>query len=618
MGCAGRSPQNFHSPNSPDHLSATSDEESASRFSRSSSDLERRGPLNRDRPRTDFSVSRESASSRRADGRTDSRNRKTAGTEDGSTNTGEYGEAITSFFESHENMDARESSDTSAGVAKSSNGQMSDSKSVYLTVLAPQSESDESSSPDEYDRRGSPSDQSARKKSRKSSMDRLRWRDESRPSAHRGLFQSPEEDNRNSYLTGIVWGYRSSDRSSNERSGISDSTRDRFTSPVSPQPELNAKSLSFRSYHSSDGRLEGGFTDLNRYQYPVSYYSRSWSLQEALRRSERSDRSGGSRSLVELFRPTVVPNWAPGRVLHKIGSITSASSQDRYLGFFGGVFLLGVLGFVFSVAFQYLWDVFRWIFPKTGSDDLEVREVPLESIHTNPFQVRSAFDEEELDRLAASIEERRVLSPIQVRETDLGTYELISGERRVRACRRLGRDKIPAMVRDLSDEEVLEVSLSTNIQRESLDAVDRARCLRNIREANPRESTEDLAKRLGVPSTLLDDCEWIPEGSPRVREALFEENISEATAFSMVGFSIQKQNRAFRSMESEDSTDSTINTRILVRNPVASIGDVSGRGEEDLRANHSRPQRRKTLRRELEDYSDSQESSFSERINAPP
>lgn len=109
-------------------------------------------------------------------------------------------------------------------------------------------------------------------------------------------------------------------------------------------------------------------------------------------------------------------------------------------------------------------------------DGVAFRHVPIEAVRPNPFQPRSAFDDDSLAELAASIREVGVLQPILVRPAagDAGGYELIAGERRWRSARRAGLEVIPAIVQESSDLESLEAALVENLHRADLNALEEA------------------------------------------------------------------------------------------------------------------------------------------------
>ena len=99
-------------------------------------------------------------------------------------------------------------------------------------------------------------------------------------------------------------------------------------------------------------------------------------------------------------------------------------------------------------------------------------DIPLDAIEANPFQPRTSFDEQSLEELASSIKKLGIVQPLTVREISNGKYQLIAGERRLRAARLAGITHVPAYVRTADDQAMLELALVENIQREDLDAVE--------------------------------------------------------------------------------------------------------------------------------------------------
>ncbi|MCK9255891.1 MAG: ParB/RepB/Spo0J family partition protein [Bacteroidales bacterium] len=102
----------------------------------------------------------------------------------------------------------------------------------------------------------------------------------------------------------------------------------------------------------------------------------------------------------------------------------------------------------------------------------EPNEIKIDLIEANPFQPRSNFDEEALNELADSIKELGLIQPITVRALENGKYQLISGERRLRASKIVGLEKVPAYIRSTDDQGMLEMALVENIQREDLNAIE--------------------------------------------------------------------------------------------------------------------------------------------------
>lgn len=136
------------------------------------------------------------------------------------------------------------------------------------------------------------------------------------------------------------------------------------------------------------------------------------------------------------------------------------------------------------------------LIPEVGSVDREeVQEIAVKEIRPNPRQPRKEFDAEKLSELAASIREHGVVQPVLVRRTADG-YELVAGERRWRAAQEAGVEKIPAVVRNLSGAQVLEIALIENLQREDLNPIEEADAYRRLMEEFGL-SQETLAQRLG-------------------------------------------------------------------------------------------------------------------------
>ena len=131
-----------------------------------------------------------------------------------------------------------------------------------------------------------------------------------------------------------------------------------------------------------------------------------------------------------------------------------------------------------------------------------VRTVPLREIEPDPGQPRKTFNQDSLAELAASIGEHGLLQPIAVRPQPMGGYRIVAGERRWRACRMAGLTEVPVVIRDVSDQEAMELALVENLQREDLDPVEES-C--GIRELMDRcgLTQEQAAQRLGKSRSAL-------------------------------------------------------------------------------------------------------------------
>lgn len=124
-------------------------------------------------------------------------------------------------------------------------------------------------------------------------------------------------------------------------------------------------------------------------------------------------------------------------------------------------------------------------------------EIPVEAVAPNPRQPRTVFEDESLDALALSIQEVGILQPIVVRRAAGGSFELIAGERRLRAARRAGLATIPAVIRDSDDAESLREALIENIHREDLNPIELAEAFRELLDELGLKQ-ETLAERLGM------------------------------------------------------------------------------------------------------------------------
>lgn len=131
-----------------------------------------------------------------------------------------------------------------------------------------------------------------------------------------------------------------------------------------------------------------------------------------------------------------------------------------------------------------------------------ILEIDLEKITANPWQPRTNFDKKALDELVASIQTLGVIQPITIRKKPTGEYELISGERRFRASQLSGKKTIPAYVRLANDQEMLEMALVENIQRQDLDAIEIALSYQQLMD-EIKLTQEELSKRVGKDRTSI-------------------------------------------------------------------------------------------------------------------
>ena len=157
-----------------------------------------------------------------------------------------------------------------------------------------------------------------------------------------------------------------------------------------------------------------------------------------------------------------------------------------------------------------------------------VHEVPVDTIASSPVQPRKRFKEDELDALAASIREQGVISPLILRRGRTG-YELVAGERRLRAARAAGLKTVPAIIREVADAQALELALVENIQRADLNAVEEAEAYRRLTE-DFGLSQEAVAKRVGRDRSTVSNALRLLRLPRKVLDDVVEGRLSEGHA----------------------------------------------------------------------------------------
>ncbi|MBI3407837.1 MAG: ParB/RepB/Spo0J family partition protein [Planctomycetes bacterium] len=160
-------------------------------------------------------------------------------------------------------------------------------------------------------------------------------------------------------------------------------------------------------------------------------------------------------------------------------------------------------------------------------------EVPLEQIERNPFQPRKSFDKDELASLSASVKQHGILQPIVVRTVG-DHYQLIAGERRLRAAQDAGLSSVPVRVVDFNDQQVLEAALVENIQRTDLNPIEKAQGFKDYLDRFGLNH-EQLAQRLGLARSTVSNLVNLLDLTPEVQEGVRLNQISEAHAKLLKG-----------------------------------------------------------------------------------
>ena len=176
-----------------------------------------------------------------------------------------------------------------------------------------------------------------------------------------------------------------------------------------------------------------------------------------------------------------------------------------------------------------------------GDDDIEavkkseaVLQVALDSVEANPDQPRKHFDKDKLEELIASIKARGILSPILVREISKGKYQIIAGERRYRAAKRLKLSMMPVLVKDSSEQEVMELALIENIQRDDLNPIDEALACKMLADSY-KYTQSKLAESLGKSRPYIANLLRILSLPDEIKEMLEKRQLTLGHAKIMVG-----------------------------------------------------------------------------------
>ena len=181
-----------------------------------------------------------------------------------------------------------------------------------------------------------------------------------------------------------------------------------------------------------------------------------------------------------------------------------------------------------------------------------VTEILLKDIYPNPNQPRKDFDQSALEELAMSIREKGVITPITVRDTDSG-YELIAGERRWRASKKLRKKRIPAYIIKVKDDaDILEISLIENIQREDLNALEEAEAYA-VLNSKFGMSHESIAKAVGKKRVTISNSLRLLKLPPEIRRSLRKGDISAGHCRAILqGKTIPKMIRVWNTIIEKD------------------------------------------------------------------
>ena len=238
--------------------------------------------------------------------------------------------------------------------------------------------------------------------------------------------------------------------------------------------------------------------------------------------------------------------------------------------------------------------------PRRAGAGNGVEQIPIEMIGANPFQPRTRFDDSSLKELTESIRSSGIIQPVIVRKAGTDSYELIAGERRLRAAKLAGLDAVPAILREVDDTRMMEMALIENIQREDLNPIDEARAYQALiqkvglthdqiseRVGKQRSSITNALRLLGLPPEVMDMVSrgTLSAGHARALLALETpgDQLSTSRYVASKGFSVRR-------------TEALVNRK--------------------LRRQHSRPRSAKATG--LEEWQTKLQSRFATRVTIKP
>ena len=199
----------------------------------------------------------------------------------------------------------------------------------------------------------------------------------------------------------------------------------------------------------------------------------------------------------------------------------------------------------------------------------DVTEINIDDIRSNPYQPRKTFDIESLNELARSIKEYGVVQPIIVKKSIKG-YELIAGERRTKAAKIAGLKKIPAIIKDFDDQEMMEIALVENIQREDLNPIDEATSISNIIKLRGY-TQEEFANKFGKSRTYVTNILGLLKLPDEVKKLVEKRSLSMSHA---------------RVLSKIDDDDKVIDLAKKVITDSLSVHDLEKMSQEEKQVNN--------------------------------
>lgn len=210
--------------------------------------------------------------------------------------------------------------------------------------------------------------------------------------------------------------------------------------------------------------------------------------------------------------------------------------------------------------------------PDSGRNSADIMLIPIDMIEPNPFQPRMSFDTEALEELAESIRYLGLIQPVTVRRKSPDRYQIISGERRFRACRMAGMEEIPAYIRDTNDQGMLEMAIVENIQREDLDPIEVAMSYERlidechltqeqmaVRVGKKRASVTNYLRLLKLPAKIQHDLKvgLLSVGHAKVLLSVEDTGMQELLCDQVIkgGLSVRQLEEKVKKLGRQDGKD---------------------------------------------------------------
>ena len=210
---------------------------------------------------------------------------------------------------------------------------------------------------------------------------------------------------------------------------------------------------------------------------------------------------------------------------------------------------------------------------------VSVQELPLTDLELNPFQPRKHFDQAALEELASTIRDHGILTPVVVRRVADG-FQVVAGERRIRAARLAGLTHVPAIVRDASDSQALQMALVENLQREDLNPLEAAEAYQRLVDEFGL-TQEELAGRLGRDRSSVANSLRLLRLPKRIRDDVAEGTLSEGHARALLGLE--------RAADQLKARDEVVRRGLNVRGTEALVRRLRGTGIKGARQPNQNP-----------------------------